>query len=182
MLLAVLASKVSLLWVTLATLFGSEYSRELRIISLGHVKYAAKNLPQLKKYPLIYPCLKVQICPFSESSTVFVLAISESQRFWAACCRCWTFGNDCFFFRFIKSGEFKVCARNIFCRTLMVAMGWRRAANTAFSIFFCSQMHFFGMDVFLFVWTFSRHRKKISNWIYTVAKGEKGEFFYNKYI
>ena len=32
-----------------------------RIISLGHFKYAALNLPLLKKYPLIYPCLKGQI-------------------------------------------------------------------------------------------------------------------------
>ena len=81
-----------------------------------------------------------------QTELFFHIGISKSQRFWAARCRCWTFGIDCFFFWFIKSEEFKVCARFFFGRTLMVAMGRRRAANTALSNFLFPKCTFFGMD------------------------------------
>ena len=76
MLLPVLKSMVALLWMTLATLFCSKYFRELRIISFGHAKDAAKNLPHLKKHPLIYPCLKGQIT----KTALFFLSASRNRN------------------------------------------------------------------------------------------------------
>ena len=158
---AVLNLKVSMLWATFATLFCSKYFRELTISSSGHVKYAPKFLAHLNKYPLIYECLKGQICPFPNRALFFSVGISESQRFWTACCRCWSFGVDSFFILFITSGEFKVCVKIIFWWTLMVARGRGRAANTAFSNCLFPKCTFFLIYVFLIVWTFSGLQKKI---------------------
>ena len=168
--------KVSMLWATFATLFCSKYFRELTISSSGHVKNAPNFLAHLNKYPLIYECLKGQICPFPNRALFFSVGISESQRFWTACCRCWSFGVDSFFVLFIRSGEFKVCVKIIFWWTLMVARGRGRAANTAFSIFLFPKCTFFWWMFSFSCELFREFRKNNQIEFLRSLRGEKSSF------
>ena len=115
--------------------------------------------------------------PFSQSSSVFPVGISESQRFWTACCRCWSFGVDSFFVLFITSGEFKVCAKIIFWERSWLLGGVAGRQTQHFRIFCSPNALFFGWMFSLSCELFRDFKKNNQIEFLRSLRGEKSSFF-----